>query len=340
MNKLAIFGPYPPPLGGISVHIQRMENFLLEKEIDYTIYNHGFLENNRVVATKKSFFWYFKLFFVQKYQVFHFHQFFYFHFFYFFFFSWIRSERIIITIHSERLLAYSKFKRYLALFFLSKANKLTIISVSKNLSEWLNNSGITSKFLPAYVPPKKVLKKRLKSTKPLFLFSVWKFTKKLSNEIYNVPLAFEYLKRNRSSYTMLFMIGNKIDSDLEYLNNLIMKYGIRDDIEIIFEENLIDYVQNCEFILRPNLSDGYGVSLQEAMDLGVPGIASDVCERPKGTVVFRSNNIEDLSKKIDFTINTPRKKILQEKEELDYHLKLLNLYSEKKLFMNYNSKKN
>ena len=42
MNKLAIFGPYPPPLGGISVHIQRMENFLLEKEIDYTIYNHGF----------------------------------------------------------------------------------------------------------------------------------------------------------------------------------------------------------------------------------------------------------------------------------------------------------
>ena len=94
------------------------------------------------------------------------------------------------------------------------------------------------------------------------------------------------------------MIGNKIDSDLEYLNNLIMKYGIRDDIEIIFEENLIDYVQNCEFILRPNLSDGYGVSLQEAMDLGVPGIASDVCERPKGTVVFRSNNIEDLSKKL------------------------------------------
>ena len=125
MNKtIGIFGPYPPPLGGISVHIARMESFLKKENIDYTIFNHGFQENERVIATKKKVFWYLKMLFIKRHSAFHFHQFFTFHFIYYFIFSILRKEKIIVTIHSERLLSYPKLKRAVVLFFIKKNKKI------------------------------------------------------------------------------------------------------------------------------------------------------------------------------------------------------------------------
>ena len=325
-NKLAIFGPYPPPLGGISVHLNRMEPFLQKEKIDYIIFNHGFIENKNVVATKKNLFWYLKLFFIKKHKVFHFHQFFSFHFIYYFFFSFFRKEKLIVTIHSERLLSYNKIAKTIILFFISKTKRLKLLSVSQNLNEFLKSKGIESIFLPAYVPPINVKEIKIRKSKEMFLFSVWKFNEKLANEIYNVPLAFEYLKHNKEKFTMLFMIGSKSDSDEKYLQQLIREYDIKESIKVVFNESLVDYLNNCQFLLRPNLSDGFGVSTQEAMDLGVPAIASDVCERPKGTILFKDNDLKDLSEKIEYAVNTPLKEIIARKENLNYHLTLVNIY--------------
>lgn len=327
MNKtIGIFGPYPPPLGGISVHIARMESFLKKENIDYTIFNHGFQENERVIATKKKVFWYLKMLFIKRHSAFHFHQFFTFHFIYYFIFSILRKEKIIVTIHSERLLSYPKLKRAVVLFFIKKTKRLKLISVSHNLNNHLNKQGIKSVFLPAYVPPCSVEEIKIKHSKKLILFSVWKFNEQLANEIYNVPLAFDYLNRNKQKYKMLFMVGSKSDSDDKYLQKLIHKYQISNNITIIYNQSLVSYLNNCEFLLRPNFSDGYGVSIQEALDLGVPALASDVCERPKGTLVFKNNDIEDLSSKIEYIENTPLKNILQKRENLDYHFQLIEIY--------------
>ena len=327
MNKhLAIFGPYPPPLGGISVHIMRLEPFLETEGISYRIYNHGDVQSNSVIATRKKVIWYLKMFFVEPFQVFHFHQFFYFHFIYYCFFSLFRKEEIVVTIHSERLLNYSFFKQKMALFFLSRTRKLSLISVSKNLNDFLLVNGVNSIFLPAYIPPQGTANKAVNCDKDLFLFSVWKFNKKLADEIYNVPLAFEFLSKHKSEFSMLFMIGNKKDSDLVYLDELISEYNIRENIILVFDENLIDYVHNCRFLLRANISDGYGVSIQEAMDLGIPAIASDVCERPKGSILFKSNDLFNLSEKVAYVQRNSKEELLKGREDLLYHKELLKLY--------------
>jgi glycosyltransferase involved in cell wall biosynthesis len=122
------------------------------------------------------------------------------------------------------------------------------------------------------------------------------------------------------------MVGNKLDSDEKYLQKLISKYGIDNNIKVIYDENLVNYLNNCAFLMRPNLSDGYGVSIQEALDLGVPAIASDVCERPKGAILFKNNDIENLSLKIKSLNRIPLERILKEKEDLDYHLQLIEIY--------------
>ncbi|SHI94513.1 glycosyltransferase [Aquimarina spongiae] len=327
MNKeLAIFGPYPPPLGGISVHVKRIEPFLNESKIPYQIYNHGYQEQKNVLATKKNLFWYIKLLFTKRYGLFHFHQFFFFHFLYYPLFSLFRREKVFVTIHSERILGYHKIVRSLVLLLLAVTRKTTFISVSKNLNDYLNEKGVSSIFLPAYVPPTVIADKKINSTKEIFLFSVWKFNQKLSNEIYNVPLTFQFLSENKDKFTMLFMIGSQSDSDVEYLEELMQKYDVTENIEVVFNENLVDYVKNCKFLLRPNLSDGYGVSIQEAMDLGIPAIASDVCERPKGTILFKSDDIEDLSKSVSYVMNTSKDKILNKKENLIYHNQLIDMY--------------
>jgi glycosyltransferase involved in cell wall biosynthesis len=232
----------------------------------------------------------------------------------------------VVTIHSERLFDYGNIKRIIALFFISKTKRLQLISVSKKLNDFLESKKIPSFHLPAYVPPSNVDCKEVEDSNELFLFSVWKLNRKLAEEIYNVPLAFEFLRKNKENLTMLFMVGNKLGSNLDYLEEIMSKYGVKDNLKVVFDENLVDYVHNCRFLLRPNKSDGYGVSLQEALDLGIPAIASDVCVRPKGTLLFENDNLKDMTNKINQVLNSQKENFLKEKEDLKYHTELIQLY--------------
>ncbi len=327
LDKIAIFGPYPPPLGGISVHIQRMEFFLKQEKIDYTIFDHGHATGKNVITTNKSLVWYIKALFIKDFSLFHFHQFFYFHYLFYVLFYYLNSTPFIITIHEESLFSDSAIKNKISFWLLKKLKNTPIISVSEKLNNKLLSIGLNATYLPAYVKPVGINKQSVtKSNRNYFLFSTWKIDKRLSEEIYNVPLIFEFLKENKQEFIMLYMIGNKASSDLEYLNDLIAEYGLKDDIVLLFDKQLIDYLHNCKFLIRTNLEDGYGVSLQEAMDLGVPAIASNVCTRPKGTILFNNNDIQDLTQKIKYTITTDSAFLVSQKEELKYHQELVELY--------------
>jgi len=326
-KNLAICGPYPPPFGGISVHIYRIEKLLIKYQIPYIIYDHYFSRKEHVVPTNKSPFWYLKFLFKNKHKVVHFHQFFKFHFIYYFLFSYFNRSQIIVTIHSERLLHYPKSIKKFFFFFLKHTRNLTLISVSKALTNELQAQKIQAIYLPAYVPPQpeNPVKLNFNDDKIHFLFSVSRVTKESSETLYDIPLIFEFLKQHKDKFHMTFML-NKTSSDLLYLNNLIEQYGLQKHIDLIYDRQLIDYLPNFAFLVRTNNSDGYGVSLQEAMDMGVPAIGSDTCMRPKGTILFKTGDLKDLTQKIELVADSNPKDLLQEKEDLSFHLKLLDIY--------------
>jgi glycosyltransferase involved in cell wall biosynthesis len=329
-NRVAICGPYPPPYGGISVHIYRIEQLLIKERIPYVIYDHYFSKKNNVIPTNKSPFWYIKFLFSNNNKVVHFHQFFIFHFIYYFVFTWLnRTTKTMVTIHSERLLHYPKYFRNFLLFFMKHSYHLHVISVSKKLEILLNKKNIPAVFLPAYVPPipENPVKLNLSDNKVHFLFSVSRVTKKSSETLYDIPLIFEFLKKNKERFHMTFML-NKTSSDLDYLQDLIHKYGLQKHIDLIYDQEIIDYLPNFKFLVRTNNSDGYGVSLQEALDLGVPAIGSDTCLRPKGTVLFKTGDIADLTQKINMVVNNDKEKFMQQKEDLTYHHKLIETYKD------------
>lgn len=324
-KRLEIIGPYPPPLGGISIHISRMELFLKKEQINYRIYNHGYFSSLHVIATKKSIFWYIKYLFIQKGSLIHFHQFFKFHYFYYFIFCFFSRKKTIVTIHEENLLYYNKIFQGVIILLLKNTKLVQLILVSHKLSAFLNEKGINNIYLPAYIPPYSVNTIKLDKTegKEYFLYSIWKVDKKIAQEIYNIELAFELLSKIKDRFHMLFLIGTEAESDKKYLSFLLDKYKITNSVKVIYEGYLVNYIENCKFLIRTNNIDGYGVSLQESIDLKVPAIASDVCIRPKGTILFKKGSIEDLYDKV-MNIN----KFWNEsaREVTDYHIQLLELY--------------
>src|SRR5690606_13324805 len=238
-KKLAIFGPYPPPLGGISVHIERISKYLDKENISYTIFNYGYYENQNIIATKKSPWFYIKFLFDKSFKLIHFHNNISLEFLYYFVFILFNKTPLIITIHAESLLHYNVVTRNLFLFFIKHTRNAKIISVSENIYELLKKENVDVAFLPAYVPPISINPKKIESIGRInFLFSVWRFTKNEAKNIYNVPLAFEFLKNNKNRFQMIFMIGSKEASDLNCLEEMLLEYGIKDDVLLIFNENI------------------------------------------------------------------------------------------------------
>ncbi|MFM9839140.1 MAG: glycosyltransferase [Cyclobacteriaceae bacterium] len=200
-----------------------------------------------------------------------------------------------------------------------------LITVSEKLSKFLSEHAIDNSWLPAYVPPSQINFRALPHLpgKAYFLFSIWKLNKEKAQSVYNIELAFSLLAKIKTHYHMLFLIGTEKESDMNYLHDLLTRFEVTDSITIIYEHPLTDYLENCRFLLRTNNSDGYGVSLQEAMDLRVPAIASDVCIRPKGTILFKKGNLDDLFEKVQ---NVSKYWIESEVETPDYHIQLIDLY--------------
>ena len=80
---------------------------------------------------------------------------------------------------------------------------------------------------------------------------------------------------------------------------------------ILFKGNVshglcISVMSRCDLFVRPTLADGDANSVREALSLGIPVVASDVGHRPPGTVLFRTGDVDDLVAKIEETLSGPR----------------------------------
>lgn len=327
--RLYIHGPYPPPIGGISIHIKRMVAYLEQQGVDYKILDHGFNQSNTITPLEKSYLWYLMhILRREDNNVYHYHQFMFLHYLFYFLKSKFSKSRIIITIHSNRILNYGKIKKRIALLLLRNTRYSSLLSVSKDLSEYLNLQLISCTYLPAYVPPIDVnptiipKKERIR----YFMFSMWKVNKDLSENTYDLPLVLEFLNQIKKEYKLLFLVGSKIQSDMDYLDKLISSKRLNSHVKILFNKEIVKYISNCDFLLRCNIHDGYGVSLQESLDMGVPAIATSVCERPKGTILFKSGEIEELIKVFNSFKKGDFESTFSQREKPNYHIELLKIY--------------
>lgn len=351
--KIFLLGPYPPPYGGVSVHVKR----LYERLKDYTSIKIHTTSKNKFFLSKKIKDIIVFSFFLKKEEIYHIHESSIKLILMLSFINFIRKNKMILTIHNDRFESnYDKESfiiRYLLKKFLKNINH--IILVGNNEIEFFYKNNIKKNnisVIPGYINPVINREDYLKIDK-----QVWKFINdsKEKNEkiitangnirffnnedLYGLDLLIELihlLKKDGYKVSLLFALlgyGNQTQEERNYfeeLENRIKKYQLDKKIFIykVKDTEYYPILDKTDIFIRPTNTDGYGISVTEAIYLKRPAIASDVCQRQKGTIYFKSRDIKDLLEKTKLVLNNynEEKNKLKEIEVKEYYKDVLEIY--------------
>lgn len=329
MKRVAIVGIYPPPLGGISVHTKRLKEILDKNNINCTIFNEGQYEDikNNIIRLKS-----YKNFIFNSYKlnvdVIHFHC------------TtadvrallWIckkinKKKKIILTIHGVSLKDQIEQSNFILKKSLIKSLKEIdkIIVVNKEYKEYLPKFGIESNkihYIPPFIKPLRNNKDLEKIDNSIIDFLNYDGMKILTNgsikfyhdeELYGFDLlikSIKDLKKDNINVRLLISVlsyENQNKEERQYY--LKLKESLKDlnlEKEIMFSEvkdtEYYPILELGDIFVRATNTDGDPISLKEALSFNVPSIASDIIERPEQCIIFKNRNVEDLTKKIKYTI--------------------------------------
>lgn len=317
-KKVAVLGNYPPPLGGVSVHIARVMHklrnqgnrvyhfdtskrgnvlvyvlrlfvFLFTRRCDI-IYYHTVDLNRRFIELKL-------LLMIKK---------------------MLRYDLVLVE-HSCRHLAgrttASKitFNRYI-----QGVDKLVLIGHSTWQSYidhhicTPNNTTVEAAFLPPdMLLESKIietypisLQEFLKNHSPIIIINAFQLSFVEGKDLYGIDLTIDVLIRLSKEYSTIgFLYVFAQIGDQEYfisLKSRLERSGLSGLVYfLIGQQELWPLLKNVDLFVRPTRSDGESVSVQEALYFKVPVVASNACKRPDGVVVFQSGDAEGFYQKIN-----------------------------------------
>jgi glycosyltransferase involved in cell wall biosynthesis len=98
---------------------------------------------------------------------------------------------------------------------------------------------------------------------------------------------------------------SKIGNEKFFLSmvNKIKQYKLENSIYILLGNHLYwPILKKIDLFVRPTLSDNFGISIAEALHFGKKAIASDVCRRPKDTILFKGGDKKDFFEKVYYSL--------------------------------------
>lgn len=346
---IALEGPYPPPYGGVAVHIKRFVSVLEKKKVKFTLFywsTNKSKKNNYILCRLHK---RILLYLFYPYRIIHTHST---NFKELFLLPFLKpfKKHIIITIHSSYILRQFSGKKIVNKnFFIPRLKKYDhLIVVNTHLKETLVSLGINKdriSVIPSFLFPsqdecsavnltQEILQVR-KNTKLLITANAYKIILVNGKDLYGIDLSIELTKRlvdnGFKDIGFLFVIPDIGNFGYFYkMQERIVKYNL--EKHFFFYTKPISYpsiLNIADIFIRPTIEDGYGMSVAEALYLGVPVVASDVCIRAEGTVVFRQSDIDDLYEKTISIIGAydEQKKKLKELKPLDYSQPLVDMYT-------------
>lgn len=116
--------------------------------------------------------------------------------------------------------------------------------------------------------------------------------------IYNFEFAVNLLAEFTNASVHLYLYGSPCDPG--YLDELFCLaknknlFVFRDQPK----KQFLTALQSASVFIRANYVDSFGVSVFDAVSLGVPTVASDVCQRAAGSACFSSGNYTDFLSKV------------------------------------------
>jgi len=336
--KIDIIGSYPPPYGGVSIHIKRLSDNLYKVGIKHTIYDTAALLNTNMLQNKgdniipisSSIKWSLRYLLHNSSDILHLNA----------GSSWklrlftcliglIHRKKIIITINGNDITwpyAISCLRKPDPSFIARIITKLVIYSlkhasfiicVNPDIRELVLSLGIKQNHtavIPGFIPP--LVKDKdiaqipqniwefMEDHTPIIVANAFKTVFYNGQDLYGIDLCVDLCSKLKDIYPRLgFVFCISEIGDYDYFHKIE---------QIIEEKNLKEHflfvtgnyqfypiLMKSQLFIRPTNTDGDALSLREALYFKVPSLASDVVSRPEGTILFKNRDINDLTQKVE-----------------------------------------
>jgi glycosyltransferase involved in cell wall biosynthesis len=307
-KKILLIGPYPPPYGGVSMHIKRLKALLSDWfTINVVDESRERKENIFNLRSLNIFTYLFKVF---KSDIVHIHSGkFIFRMLHFLAASLFFKKKII-TIHGYEPGRGANI-RPMDRLILNNCSK--VIFVSKELAEAfkVRQFIIKEAFLPPDVNDEAAIPAAVKGwidqkRSQGYMISVanaWRLDRHENEDLYGLDLCILAAKKNkddgiRSAFIFIVCDDSGVIKIDQYKKQ-IKEFGL-EDCFLLWESPLsfIKLVIEADMVLRPTNTDGDALTVREGLFLGKPVIASDVVLRPGGTKLFRTRDAGSLAQVI------------------------------------------
>ncbi len=316
-SEVLIVGPVPPPLGGVSVYLYRL-NKLLERSKLYHFIGGSILSylglSFKLLFTKADVI-HISVVNIQIALIFK-------------VLSMVKSWDVVFVDHNDQLFkAKNTIHQMVIKRFLLEAD--LIVVVGRHILDCYKEVGInieSERFVVenSFIPPPLEDKTRILETytdeyfsfvdafQTIIVTSAFKLIKDDDVDLYGIDMVISLIFRlnsisNIDAGLVVFLADST--SEIEYLQELkelLCRLGIEKRILFVTgQKELWPAYLDSDLSVRATSRDGFGVSVAESIYLGCPALASDVCERALGSYLFRSRDQESL--------NSQAIKILEEK---------------------------
>jgi glycosyltransferase involved in cell wall biosynthesis len=311
--KVALVGVYPPPYGGISVHIQRLFTRCPDSGVSCVVFDCG--RHAKKVAGVYNLIrpWNWLRLFTSRQDILHLHtsglnwKFPVF----FFCLARVKGARFVLSYHSLRggEEDFGSLGRRMMRRMLKSARHC--IAINPDIKNKLVAMGarpervsVITPFLPPVIQEEEVaaipreVRDFMAVHKPLISANAFAVVKYRGQDLYGIDMCVELGAALKESYPRVGIVFCLPDiGDGQYFQEMMRSIAARG-----IAENFLFHTQPGQFypvlmesdiFVRPTAADSYGVSVAEAIYFRVPAVASDVCDRPEGTVLFKNRDAAD-----------------------------------------------
>jgi len=316
--RVALAGVYPPPLGGVTIHIQRLMAGCLEKNTRCMVLDMDWRAKKVRNVVSLFRFWNWPRILASRVDIIHVHT---------ANLRWqipaffrclalIKGARFVITYHSLRYSPedFSPLgRRMMKAILKSAAHCITINEDIKGKLASLGAAPERLSVITPYLPP--VVKEEeiaevppqvwafMAAHKPVISANAFAIVKDKGVDLYGIDLCIELcaeLKRDYPGVGLVFFLPSIRDFNyFDELKRRIAEKGIDDNF--LFQTTPCQFypvIMKSDIFVRPTAVDSYGISVAEAIHFKVPAVASDVCPRPEGTVLFKSRDTVDFLSRV------------------------------------------